>query len=41
VDKDQQPQWNPGRVEDVTPDMVAPFFVSPWPRFSHPLRQLA
>jgi enoyl-CoA hydratase len=41
VDKDQQPQWNPARVEDVTPDMVAPFFVSPWPRFSHPLRQLA
>ena len=30
VDKDYQPQWNPGRAEDVTPAMVAPFFVSPW-----------
>lgn len=40
VDKDQQPRWNPSRIEDVTPEMVAPFFVSPWPHFSHPLRQL-
>jgi enoyl-CoA hydratase len=41
VDKDQQPRWNPARVEDVTPDMVAPFFASPWPASAHPLRQLA
>jgi enoyl-CoA hydratase len=40
VDKDHQPRWNPSRIEDVTPEMVAPFFVSPWPHFSHPLRQL-
>ena len=31
VDKDHAPQWNPGRIEDVTPEMVAPFFASPWP----------
>lgn len=37
VDKDHAPRWNPARIEDVTPDMVAPFFVSPWPAHSHPL----
>ena len=40
VDKDQQPRWSPTRVEDVTPEMVAPFFASPWPVSAHPLRQL-
>lgn len=37
VDKDHAPRWNPARIEDVTPDMVAPFFVSPWPDHAHPL----
>lgn len=41
VDKDYQPQWNPARVEDVTPAMVAPFFVSPWAANEHPLKDLA
>ncbi len=41
VDKDHAPQWNPGRIEDVTPEMVAPFFVSPWPAHSHPLAHLS
>ena len=41
IDKDQNPQWNPARVEDVTPDMVEPFFQSPWPVFAHPLKDLA
>ncbi|HEX5805882.1 MAG TPA: enoyl-CoA hydratase/isomerase family protein [Macromonas sp.] len=41
VDKDQRPRWQPQRVEDVTPDMVAPFFDSPWPEHAHPLRHLA
>jgi enoyl-CoA hydratase len=41
VDKDQQPRWNPARIEDVTPEMVAPFFDSPWPAAAHPLRHLA
>ena len=40
VDKDHQPRWNPMRAEDVTPEMVAPFFVSPWPPQAHPLRTL-
>ena len=40
VDKDHQPRWNPIRVEDVTPDMVQPFFLSPWPALAHPLRGL-
>ncbi len=40
VDKDHAPRWNPARLEDVTPDMVAPFFVSPWPAAAHPLRDL-
>jgi enoyl-CoA hydratase/carnithine racemase len=41
VDKDHSPRWNPARVEDVTPAMVAPFFDSPWPAHAHPLRALA
>ena len=40
VDKDHKPQWNPARLEDVTADMVAPFFASPWPAHAHPLRDL-
>lgn len=41
VDKDHQPRWQPARIEDVTAEMVAPFFVSPWPAGAHPLRDLA
>ncbi|RZJ08667.1 MAG: enoyl-CoA hydratase/isomerase family protein [Acidovorax sp.] len=41
VDKDHAPKWNPARIEEVTPLMVAPFFVSPWPAHSHPLASLA
>ena len=41
VDKDHHPAWNPARIEDVTPAMVEPFFVSPWPAHAHPLRDLA
>jgi enoyl-CoA hydratase/carnithine racemase len=41
VDKDHAPSWNPARIEDVTPDMVQPFFQSPWPSAAHPLRTLA
>lgn len=26
--------------EDVTPEMVAPFFISPWPAHAHPPREL-
>ena len=41
VDKDRQPKWEPARIEDITPEMVLPFFVSPWPAVAHPLRHLA
>lgn len=40
VDKDHTPRWDPPRIEDVTPAMVAPFFSSPWTPQSHPLREL-
>jgi len=41
IDKDFKPVWNPARIDDVTPDMVEPFFVSPWSADAHPLRNLA
>jgi enoyl-CoA hydratase/carnithine racemase len=40
VDKDHAPKWQPERIEDVTPGMIAPFFESPWPTSAHPLRDL-
>jgi enoyl-CoA hydratase/carnithine racemase len=40
IEKDNSPRWNPARIEDVSPDMVAPFFESPWAAHCHPLRAL-
>jgi enoyl-CoA hydratase/carnithine racemase len=40
VDKDHKPIWNPAYISEVTADMVAPFFVSPWPDYAHPLAYL-
>jgi len=40
VDKDHTPHWNPQRIEDITPEMVTPFFISAWTPESHPLRAL-
>lgn len=40
VDKDHRPGWNPVRIEDVTPEQVSPFFISPWPASAHPLHSL-
>jgi enoyl-CoA hydratase/carnithine racemase len=40
VDKDFKPQWNPARLDAVTPAMVLPFFMSPWTPAEHPLRGL-
>ena len=40
VDKDHHPKWAPERIEEVSPDMVQPFFDSPWPAHAHPLRSL-
>jgi enoyl-CoA hydratase len=41
VDKDHAPKWQPARIADVTPEMVQPFFDSPWPASAHPLRHLS
>lgn len=40
IDKDRSPTWRPAQLEDVRPEMVEPFFVSPWPAHAHPLRSL-
>jgi len=40
VDKDHLPRWEPSALNAVTAEMVAPFFVSPWPSWAHPLREL-
>ncbi len=40
VDKDHRPGWNPARIEEVTPEQVSPFFISPWPASAHPLHSL-
>jgi len=40
VDKDQNPRWNPARIEEITPEMVEAYFESPWPAHAHPLRKL-
>jgi len=40
VDKDHHPRWEPAELTAVTTEMVEPFFVSPWPSWAHPLREL-
>jgi enoyl-CoA hydratase/carnithine racemase len=40
IDKDNAPRWNPAYIEQVTMDMVTPFFVSPWTPQEHPLLSL-
>ncbi len=40
IDRDNAPQWNPASLQDVTPEMIAPFFTSAWPDYAHPLREL-
>jgi enoyl-CoA hydratase len=40
VDKDHAPKWNPSRLEELSPEMIEPFFTSPWPVAAHPLQQL-
>jgi enoyl-CoA hydratase/carnithine racemase len=40
IDKDNAPRWQPSRIEDVTFEMVTPFFSSPWTDHCHPLRGL-
>ena len=40
IDKDLKPQWNPSRIDQVKPEMVEPFFESPWSAEKHPLSDL-
>jgi enoyl-CoA hydratase/carnithine racemase len=40
VDKDHHPRWSPATVDEIDPAEVAAFFVSPWSRAEHPLRDL-
>lgn len=40
IDKDRQPKWQPASIEEIKPEMVKPFFQSPWPTALHPLRHL-
>lgn len=40
IDKDHAPQWNPSTLGEVTEEMVGQFFVSAWPDYAHPLRDL-
>jgi len=37
IDKDNAPRWQPERLEDVSEEMIAPFFRSPWSASGHPL----
>ncbi len=41
VDKDNQPRWNPPRLEDVRPADIESFFAPRWSRDQHPLAALA
>jgi enoyl-CoA hydratase/carnithine racemase len=40
VDKDNSPRWRPGRIEDVTDEMIEAFFSHPWRGAEHPLAAL-
>jgi enoyl-CoA hydratase/carnithine racemase len=40
IDKDNAPKWNPPTLAQVSDEMVAQFFASPWPDRAHPLRDL-
>jgi hypothetical protein len=41
IDKDHQPRWSASSANEITDDMVWPFFESPWPLQAHPLRDLS
>ncbi|MAH73187.1 MAG: 3-hydroxyisobutyryl-CoA hydrolase [Cellvibrionales bacterium TMED49] len=40
IDKDFSPSWNPKNLDDVTSEMIEPFFKSPWLPSEHPLADL-
>ncbi|HEX7403238.1 MAG TPA: enoyl-CoA hydratase/isomerase family protein [Usitatibacter sp.] len=41
IEKDNNPHWNPGRIEDVAPSAVDGFFRPRWAPGQHPLASLA
>ncbi len=41
IEKDNNPHWNPGRIEDVEPSAVESFFRPRWTPGQHPLASLA
>ena len=40
VDKDKQPKWQPASLAEVSDDLVASHFLSPWLEGEHPLASL-
>jgi hypothetical protein len=36
IDKDNAPQWKPGRIEEVTDAMIDAFFRHRWSAAAHP-----
>lgn len=40
IDKDNAPRWTPGRIQDVTEEMIERFFKERWPPGAHPLANL-
>jgi len=40
IDKDNQPQWQPKRLEDASPTWLQGFFADPWTAEAHPLADL-
>ena len=40
IDKDQKPNWQPAMLEEVTDNVIAGYFNSPWPTSQHPLKDL-
>lgn len=40
VDKDNKPQWQPARIEEVTTEMINAYLRSPWSVGAHPLNDL-
>ncbi len=41
IDKDRQPCWQPGSLEEADAQWAADFFVAPWSAADHPLADLA
>ena len=40
IDKDNQPQWKPSSLDDVSDEAVQRCFAPAWPDYAHPLRGL-